>query len=485
MDYGLTGGRVTEVSDNEAGHGLVPVGSGAELEQFEGALTTAMEVLGLPSTDVFIAFEQRYRVLANFGGALADLDAEHRARSLYLSKFMVAVGAGLFDAALNYLWDETISELRRRVVGYDLEYFFNIAVSSPDRRKQLKSEADLVRVDDFDLIRATNEIGLVSDVGYKQLDLIRYMRNFASAAHPNQNEIGPMQLLGWVETCIREVITLPESTVVAETKRLLYNVKTKKVTPEKAREVSNFFDDLRVDQADNLAAGLFGIYTSVDSSIPTRDNVRLLFPSLWNLLSESQKQQCGLKYGRFSANGDQDQADLARELLDAVDAVAYLPEPVRVSEIANAIDDLLVAHRGWDNFNTEPSRARLLERVVGDITVPAAVRSDYVLALIEVFLGNGHGVSWNAEPSYIKMIENFSSREAELALLSFNETRIASQLQHQLCRTKFGELLDLIEPKLARRRYKEIALAIRDFTGPLDGLARDSQMKRLIKALAD
>src|ERR1700692_1857743 len=122
MDYGLTGGRVTEVSDNEPGHGLVPVGSGAELEQFEGALTTAMEVLGLPSTDVFIAFEQRYRVLANFGGALADLDAEHRARSLYLSKLMVAVGAGLFDAALNYLWDETISELRRRVVGYDLEY---------------------------------------------------------------------------------------------------------------------------------------------------------------------------------------------------------------------------------------------------------------------------------------------------------------------------------------------------------------------------
>jgi hypothetical protein len=46
------------------------------------------------------------------------------------------------------------------------------------------------------------------------------------------------------------------------------------------------------------------------------------------------------------------------------------------------IDDLLVAYRGWDNFNTEPSRARLLERVVGDITVPAAVRSDYVLALV-------------------------------------------------------------------------------------------------------
>jgi hypothetical protein len=31
---------------------------------------------------------------------------------------MVLAGAiGLFDAVLNYLWDETVNELRRRVIG--------------------------------------------------------------------------------------------------------------------------------------------------------------------------------------------------------------------------------------------------------------------------------------------------------------------------------------------------------------------------------
>lgn len=455
-----------------------------ELQQFEAVLTAGMEAFGLPSEAVFVEFRQRQRVLQNFEDAIDRLDDDQRARAMYLSKFMVAVGAGLFDAALNYLWDETISELRRRVAGYDLSYFFDIAVQAPDRRKQLKTVEDLVKVDDFDLIRSANEIGLVSDVGFRQLDLIRYMRNFASAAHPNQNELGAMQLLGWVETCIREVITLPESTVVAETKRLLTNIKTRKLTSQKAREVTNFFADLTQDEADNLGAGLFGIYTQLDASTQARDNVRLLLPDLWGFLSETQRQQFGVKYGRFVANGDQDQAEFARELLDSVDAAAYLPEPVRVAEIAATIDDLLVAHRGIDNFYTEPSRARLLESVVGDRDVPEDIRHPYVLALVEVFLTNGHGVAWNAEPSYRRMIENFGAREAEIALLSFTDKKIASRLQHALPQDKFHELLGIIEPKLARRRYREIADAVRDFKGPLYAMSQEAKVKRLVRALA-
>jgi hypothetical protein len=117
-------------------------------------------------------------------------------------------------------------------------------------------------------------------------------------------------------------------------------------------------------------------------------------------------------------------------------------------------------------------------------TFPPPCRNDYVLALVEVYLTNGHGVAWNAEPYYVDMIGNFSSRDAERALLSFTNTRIASRLQHSLCRQKFDDLLDMIEPKLARRRYKEIFSAVRNFFGPLDSLARDSKMKRLIKTLA-
>lgn len=205
---------MSEIVKRNTEASVVPIDAG--LQQFEDVLTVAMEQLGLPSQGVLVSFAQRGRVLRNFVDAIDALDLDHRARSMYLSKFMVAVGAGLFDAALNYLWDETISELRRRVAGYDLDYFFDIAVKDPERRKKLQTEDDLLKIDDFDLIRAANDIELISDVGYKQLDLIRYMRNYASAAHPNQNEITAMQLLGWLETCITQVIALPETPVVAE-----------------------------------------------------------------------------------------------------------------------------------------------------------------------------------------------------------------------------------------------------------------------------
>ncbi|MGY6499744.1 MAG: hypothetical protein ACXIVQ_02430 [Acidimicrobiales bacterium] len=472
---------MSEVIKHNAGAEAVPIEAG--LQQFEDVLTYAMEQFGLPSEGVLVSFVQRGRVLRNFEDAIDGLTIEHRARSMYLSKFMAAVGAGLFDAALNYLWDETISELRRRVAGYDLGYFFDIAVKDPERRKKLQTEDDLLKVDDFDLIRASNDIELVSDVGYKQLDLIRYMRNYASAAHPNQNEISAMQLLGWLETCITQVITLPETPVVAETKRLLVNVKTRKLSAKRAGEISEFFDDLRQDQADNLAAGLFGIYCQQDTPEETRDNVRLLFPRLWQSVGETQRQQFGVKYGRHVANGDDDEAEWARELLDTVDGSAYLPEPLRVAEISSAIDDLLHAHRGWDNFHAEPSRARLLERTVGDRGVPESVRQDYVLALIEVFLTNGHGVAWNAEPVYQRLMESFTRREAEAALLAFTNTRIASRLQMSLASQKFEELLDVIEPKLGKR-YQEIATAIRESNAPADKLANDSKLKRLVEALS-
>ncbi|OYO15461.1 hypothetical protein CGZ98_03380 [Enemella evansiae] len=72
----------------------------------------------------------------------------------------------VFDAALNYLWDQTIIELRQRVSGYDLDYFFAIAEKDPVKRNKLNDVVDLSKIDDFDLIRAAGEIELITEVGH-------------------------------------------------------------------------------------------------------------------------------------------------------------------------------------------------------------------------------------------------------------------------------------------------------------------------------
>ncbi len=367
----------------------------AGLERFEQVLLDRMEEVGLPTDGVLVDVMERQRILGNLGAALYRLEPDERSRSYYISKMIAAAAAGLFDAALNYLWDETVAELRRRVAGYDLDYFFDVAVPSPEKRKHLSSAEDLSLIQDVDLLRAAKDIGLLSDIGHAQLDSIRYMRNHASAAHPNHNELTGLQLVSWLETCIIQVIRLPLDNVTAETGRLLRNIKQGRLTAEEIASTAAFFDRLPIDRADALAAGLFGLYTATSSSPDTDDNVRLLWPKLWPYVSDEARYDFGTRIARFVANADHRQAASARELFDLADAAAFLPEPVRVAELDTAIDALLAAHHGWNNFSTEPGPARQLETLVGERgDVPAALSTKYVKAIVEVFLTNGNGISW-------------------------------------------------------------------------------------------
>ncbi len=141
-----------------------------ELQAFETGLMGFIAQHGLPTKNVLVPVSERLKVFGNVEDVLQLLEVEHKQKSIYVSKFIAASASGLFDAALNYLWDETIFELRKRVVRYDLDYFFDLAVTNPEKRKKLSSEDDLARLDDNELIRGASEMGLVSELGFKHLD---------------------------------------------------------------------------------------------------------------------------------------------------------------------------------------------------------------------------------------------------------------------------------------------------------------------------
>ena len=306
------------------------------------------------------------------------------------------------------------------------------------------------------------------------------MRNWASAAHPNQNTITGIQLIAWLETCIREVINLPLSNIVVEIKRLLSSIKTAVLQPGDANEIAAFFARLTTEQADNLVLGLFGIYTTADSAQDALENIQLLLPRLWPYVDEETKQQVGVRYGRFVAANAQEQKALARAFLEIVSGAAYMPADLRVVEISNALESLLAAHRGFNNFYNEPPIARDLQRLVGQLgQVPVAVTQAYVRALVEVFITNGNGVAWNAEPIYSELIGQFAQKEAIAAVLSYADASIASHLQFALCKRKYLDLLGLIEAKITAPAVLELIEAVREFTGTYDKLSQDSALKRL------
>src|SRR5690606_28120418 len=216
-----------------------PTSYDVQLRDFEGGLVTFLEQHNLPSEGIFVGVPERINVFKNLEGVIEQIAPQEKQQSLYLSKFIAGVASGLFDAALNYLWDETILQIRKRVVQYDLEYFYDNAVSG-EKRKRLKDENDLTKIDDYDLIRGAKEIGLISELGFKHLEYINYMRNWASAAHPNQNEITGLQLVSWLETCVKEVISLPISNITIQIKQLLAGVKSTTISEKEAQEISVF-----------------------------------------------------------------------------------------------------------------------------------------------------------------------------------------------------------------------------------------------------
>jgi len=467
---------MTQKNDHEQ-NSLVPLpNTNDDIKRFENTLLNYIGNLGLPTESVFAPVQQRFVVFQNANGVVALIDGEVLPTSIYISKFLAAVAAGLFDAALNYLWDQTISELRHRVAQYDLDYFFDIVVKDPKKRSKLADEEDLTRIDDSDLIHGALEIGLISELGYRHLDFVRYMRNWASAAHPNQNEITGLQLISWLETCIREVIKLPLSNVIVEIKQLLANIKTNRIAKDEARQIAAFFTNLTTERVNALCSGFFGIYVQPDTTTQTQQNIQNLIPYLWDRVSEKTRQELGVKYAQFVARNVQQQVKLAQQFLEIVSATSYKPDNIRAADLETAIENLLSAHRSANNFYNEPTFALQLQRLVGDAgRIPEQITQNYVLGVVEVFLSNGNGVAWNAEPIYIELMQQFDPRQSLIAAVAFRTTIIASKLQFPLCQQKYSEMMGIMVNQVANPAVKDL---IQDVQKALAGKTSPEKLRQ-------
>jgi hypothetical protein len=450
----------------------------AQMQQFESSLLEAIGKLKLPTESILVPVQERAVIFNNVESVVLRVDESLRPHSVYLSKFIAACASGLFDAALNYLWDETILQLRRRISQYDLSYFYDNAVSG-DKRSKFNTEEDLTRLSDAETIEGAKRIELVSDIGYRHLDYIRFMRNWVSAAHPNQNELTGLQLIGWLETCIKEVMSLPLSAITVEIGKFLSNIRATVLTAEDANRTAVFFVNLSQEQVNNLTSGLYSIFTRADTSQQIRGNVELIVPYLWERVDEPTRNRFGIQYGRFVANNDRPEADLAKYFLDRLNASSYIPETLRAAEIDSVLDNLLNAHRGSDNFYSEPPFAKALQDKIGDKgTVPETIEDKYTNAVVDVFLSNGNGVCWDADVIYKKLISFFNLRQSITAVLSFYTDTISNKLWSSLCKEKYLELLSMLETRVTAPVVEYLIRDIKSFTGPFHEMHRDTNLLR-------
>jgi hypothetical protein len=431
------------------------------VDNFSQGLQGFLEYLGLPTENVLVHPDERRTVINNLPSVIARLSPEVRSESMYLSKFIAACGAGLFDAALNMIWNEVVMNLRQKVVRFDMEYFLDSVVTDAKRRATFKSDDDLKKLEEWELIKGCKDTGIITEIGYKHLDYIRDMRNHASAAHPNQNDLDGLQLASWLQTCIREVLAKEPEGPVLEVKRLLHNLRNHTLSSQDVPPIRASIQRLPQDLVDATLRAVYGMYTTLDLDARIRNNLKLIAPSVWDSSSKSAKYDAGLKYAVFSANADLQRKQLAYDFLTLVDGLSFLPNDQRALDMDQILDGLFQAHNAWNNFYNEPSHARMLAAYVpntGD--VPQEVVVKYVKVLTMCRIGNGYGVSEGAKGIYDDLLSRFGEHHFLAFVQLLWDSDVQSRLQFGTCAKQYKKLASYFAPRAVNAKLKSALEAI-------------------------
>jgi hypothetical protein len=415
---------------------------------FSSGLRSYLLRLDLPIDNIVVEVSERQIITWNLPDITKKINNNQRREAYYLSKFITSCCAGLFDAALNYLWNETIENLRLKVVRFDLEYFYDSTLGNAKKRADFKTEEDLSKLDDWEFIRGCGETGIITDIGYKHLNYIRDMRNYSSAAHPNKNPITGFQLLGWLDTCIKEVLAKEPEGPVVTIKLLLQNIRKETLSKNDIPPISKNLRLLPIDLINSLLRTFFGMYNDESLNQNVRNNINFLAKEVWDLSDEKSKKEISLKYAIFSANGELKKKNLAKNFFELVDGLGYIPEELQGVEIGEKLDLLLEAHYGYNNFYTEEPHAKnLLHQLPKTGVIPSNVRYQYVKVLIICKLGNSYGYSHGAEIYYDKMISNFQTEEIRELLNLLNDKDVLTIFEGVNRLNRYRTVIELMKEK--------------------------------------
>ncbi len=463
---------------------ITPVSSGnnqiaTSLDEFHTGLKAYLDYCGLPSDDVLVCVEERVSAIDVLPRVLKKLPAGQRICAQYISKFAAACASGLFDAALSYLWDETIRNLRLKVSRFDLGYFFDTVISDGQRDK-FSTEDDLEKIQDWDFVQGCSKTGIISKLGYMHLDYIRNMRNHASAAHPNQVELTGLQLVSWLETCIKEVLAKDPGGPAIEARRLLNSLRTEKLSAGDVPHISTALNSMPDDVLTSFLRSVFGLYSNAGTEVHVRANITLIAEDVWDACPDGGRYEIGLRAASFRVNGETSRAELGRSFLEKVKGLPYLPQDTLSVEISGALDELYRVHNAWDNFHNEPSPARNLKKYIPENgVVPPSVSERYVKVVTMCRIGNGYGVSDAAVPMYNAMIHGWQEDQVRDFVHLLEDDDVRSRLRFPSCATKYQKLAGFFVERVTDHRLKEALTAIGSFpSSQLHNAAKDTNMKR-------
>lgn len=398
-------------------------------------LTTAMGVpRDLLPSDAMIA-----RTWDQLPRLLSEIPPQYR--SEHHLRMCIAVANGLFDAAINYVWNCAILRLRDRIRAFGIHLVSSFIGKSFD-------EKTLLGLKDAELVDLCMRLNLISEDAFFFLDQCRDVRNNFSSAHPAMGDLDDLEVLSFLNRCTKHAMSDALDPRGLDLPALLNAVKGGRFTDEQKDEWVRRLRQTHDAQRGTAVATLHGIYCDPSSNEQDRLNALDICKELAAEFTPDTKSTLINRHSDYLAEGKEDRKQASRTFFQDLGLLGLLSDPERHTVFSKAVARLRSVHDGFDNFHNEPPFAEQLLTLSQQTAVPATAQKEFVEVVVQCAIGRSSGVSWAAEPSYQQIVRNFSPQEVVYMLAapktepSVIRQRIADNPK---CRARYIALLGLIE----------------------------------------
>ena len=417
---------------------------------------------GLPSDNVIASEEERQAIQKALPDLLNSMSDESKKDARYLSKFIAGTAVGLFDAALNFVWNEVVLVLRKRVIAYGLDYFFEVAVGA-SIRDQYRDEESLVEIKDKVLLDNCKKLGIISDILYKKLSHILDMRNNIGASHPTTDDINSFELLGWLKTCIDSVINDPVTDNALQVKKFVDNIRT--ATAEISNDDIVFTEETLKKMGSqsiyNIVSPLFGMFVdnrNKDNNV-LKVNVLNYGIVAWKYLGDDDRYKLGEKIDAYRSAVETYKVKQAELFFERCNGKRYYSSDHRLIQLSQKCEQLKQVHNSWDNFINEIPVAREIMSLAPELSDIPDMRKEL---LVETFLlcriGNGvyynEGVSQGAKIYYDSFFKKFNDEFVKIALKKLSDGNLNLSGEYRSKQVK--EICSLMKNSLLSESYSDI-----------------------------
>lgn len=421
-----------------------------------------LEQVGLPVDNIIAEQKERSIIGQSLPNYIQSLPKEIKRDARYLSKFVVGAGFGLFDYSLNAIWNEVVLDLRKKAITYGIVIFFDSAVGGGKSREFYKTENDLGSLKDAVLLDTCRKLELISNTTYKKLKHILDMRNDIGISHPTNYTINAYELLGWLQTCIQDVLKDQPTEAALQVQAFITNLKSYNAPIDTARQrqIESKISELASHHLASILRTTFGIYVSPETEPQVRKNISIIAPTIWSNCLDEPKYKLGLILEGYNTNLHQEKYKLAEQFFQIVGGNPFRSQNERAINVDMLLDQLLEKHNGWDNFHNEAPVADSVASYIqeqNDILPNNAEKLVKVIMMCRIGKGVSYcnGVSPRGKNYYDHMLSQLGDKYVPHAIAILTHYEIQRKLETDICRVQAKQALEIIKQNVVNARLTE------------------------------